>query len=442
MRELHTGNLKSHIIHLSWPMITANVLQNLAAGFEMYLIGRINLEALAAFAIVMSSFYGLYLSLHGGLINAAITMTSRYTGRGNHAELNRAVAQMLIFAVLAFGLFSLAAYIFMDPMLVFFGAKGEVFTMAKEYTSIMLLSFLPFAVFSVFLGVLRGAGDSITPLKVVALMSVFWVILNPIFIFKLNLGLKGVALTALCTNTLMALVYGFVFVKGRHFFKLKAEYFKPDRILFKTYAQFSAKAILQGFVFDASSMLMLKLISGYGNAFIAAYGIVLRIGYFVMMIGWPIGNSGGVVVGHNLGAGYKDRAMQAVKDAAAVFSVFTIPAALVYFFFPEFVLGLFTSDPATLNYGRYFMKAIAFALPLMGAGLMAQSAFNAAGAIGFSLVLSFIVYWPVRIVMALILPMTAFKEYGIFWAMSLSLIFFAFIYLFYYGRKNWMNREF
>ncbi|HNZ30189.1 MAG TPA: hypothetical protein PKJ42_09365, partial [Candidatus Goldiibacteriota bacterium] len=65
-----------------------------------------------------------------------------------------------------------------------------------------------------------------------------------------------------------------------------------------------------------------------------------------------------------------------------------------------------------------------------------------AGAIGFSLILSSIVYWPVRIVMALVFPMTAMKEYGIFWAMSLSLIFFAFIYWFYYGRRNWMNREF
>ncbi len=442
MRELHTGNIKSHIIHLSWPMIAANVLQNCAAGFEMYLIGKINLEALAAFAIVTSSFYGLYLSLHGGLINAAIAMTSRYAGRGNHAELNRAVAQMLVFAVLIFGLFSLAFYIFMDPMLVFFGAKGAVFAMAKEYTSILLLGFLPFAIFSIFLAALRGAGDSITPLKVVGIMCVFWAALNYLFIIKLNLGLKGAALTGVCVNTLMALIYGFVFVKGRHFFKLKAEYFRPDKMLFNTFAVLSSKAVLQGFVFDASSMLMLKLISGYGNAFIAAYGIVLRVGYFVMMIGWPIGNSGGVVVGHNLGAGHKDRAMQVVKDAAAVFSAFTIPVSIVYFFFPGFVLGLFTDDPATVNYGMYFMRTMAFALPLMGAGLMAQSAFNGAGAIGFSLILSSIVYWPVRIVMALVFPMTAMKEYGIFWAMSLSLIFFAFIYWFYYGRRNWMNREF
>jgi len=441
MRGFTKGDLQSHILHLSWPMIIANILQNIAAGFEMYLLGKNGTTTLAAYSIAMSSVFAMFLSVHGGLINGAIAVSSRLTGSRRHEELNKTVAQMIMFGVAAFAVFALIFLMFMPSMLTFFGAKGEVYTMAKQYCSIMLLSFLPFAVFSVLLGTLRGAGDSITPLKVVGSMSVLWILLNVLFIGVLKMGILGAAITGFIIDTYMAITYFVIFRKGKHFFKLKLSYFKPDIATLKTYGALSFKAIMQGLIFDLSGFLMLRLIAGYGNEFIAAYGIVLRIGFFIMMIGWPIANSAGVVVGHNIGASEYDRAMKSVMASFKIFSYVTVPAAFIYFFLPGPFVGLFTADASVIKYASDFMRIMAFALPVMGLGVAIQGGFSGSGAMGTALILSFLVYWGFRIPAVVIMQHAGLGTGAIYWGMSGSLIFFGLLFWVFYVKLSWMHRK-
>lgn len=442
MREFHKGNIQSHIIHLSWPMVLANLVQNSASVFELFLLGRIGLEALAAISIVMSSVFALNLSVHGGLINGAIAIISRYAGAKRHDEINKVLVQMFIFAAFVFGVFSLTIYIFLDPILMFFGAQGEVLDMASGYIKIMLLGFLPFSIYTIGMAALRSSGDSVTPLKVIMVMMLFNIILNPVFIVVLNLGVKGAALSGLVMNIAAAVYYIVVFTRGIHFFKIRPSDFKIDFKIMSKYAGLSLKSIGQGLTGDLGTVAMLKIVSAFGNPMIAAYGIVGRLVFFLLMFGWPIGNSGGLILGQNLGMKIKERAKQTVIETIKVFGYISLPVSICFFIFAVPILQLFTRDTVVLQYGTFYLRLMAVVLPLFGAGLNIQSAFNGAGSTGTPTVVTFISFILVRVPLALLLPVIPVVGMnGIFIAVAVSMAAYAAIFIALYKKGNWINKE-
>lgn len=442
MRDFSSGDIRSHIIHLSWPMVVANLLSNVVSAFELYLIGTIGIEALAALAIVTSSVYSLYISVHGAVINGAIAMTSRFAGAKDYDKINRALPMMLAYSVSVFALFCGLMYVFRTPVLSFFGAKGSVLAMAEEYVAVLAFSFLPMALYSVFIGVFRGAGDSVTPLKVIMIMIVVSAVLNPVFIVVMKMGLKGAALANLCALAAASLAYIGIIFKGVHFFKFRAPDFRGDRQLLAGYSLISNKAIGQNFAADAGIIVLLKIMSFFGNEFLAAYGIVARLVFSIMMFGWPIGNSGGAILGQNLGIKAYDRVRRTVYEGIKVFSWITVPGAVLFLFFAPQIMSVFTDEPKVIEYGVYYMRVVAVFLPLLGVGLIIQSAFNGAGATGTPMAVNLIAYLGIRLLFAVVLAYhTPLKEYGIFWAISATVAAYTAIYWFLFKKGKWMTKE-
>jgi putative MATE family efflux protein len=423
-------------------MVLANLFQNLASLFELYLLGRVGLEALAAISIVMSSIFALNLSVHGGLINGAIAIISRYAGAKKYDEINRVVVQMFIFSAFVFGVFSLAIFIFLNPMLSFFGAKDAVLVMASDYVKVFLLSFLPFSVYTIGMAALRSAGDSITPLKVILVMMFFNILLNPLFIIVLHMGVMGAAMSALVMNTAAAVYYIIVFSKGIHFFKLKLSDFRIEWPIMSKYAFLAVKSIGQGFTGDIGTIAMLKIVSTFGNPMIAAYGIVSKLAYYLFMFAWPIGNSGGLVVGQNLGMKIKERAKKTVIETVRFFACISVPVSVLFFIFAVPIMQLFSSDAVVLKYGVFYLRLTAVVLPLFGIGLNIQSAFNGAGSTGTPTLVTFVTFIIVRIPLALLLPaIPVIAETGVFWAVTISMALYAVIYIILYNKGSWIHKE-
>ncbi len=440
MKEFHKGDLTKHIIDLSWPMLLGNILLNGAAAFELFMLGKIGVETLAAYSIAMSSVWALFNSVHGGLINAAMAVVSRKYGAKRHGEINAALPGMLFTGVVFFSVFALVCYAIMVPAFVFFGAKGAVLKQVTGYMSIsLLLSFImPF--YSQLLGVSRGMGDSMTPLKIICVLVPLNILLNAIFIGPMGLGIMGAAYSAVATYVVGAALYTVVFIRGIGGIKLRPGPVKNG--LFFTYAWLSVKSILQNFTNDAGSMIMLRIISPFGNTFIAAYGIVSRLINFLMMAGWPICNSGGVIVGHNLGAGIRKRAVETILASTKVFLWITVPTAALFFFWAAPVMGAFSSDAAVIEFGRQFLMIIAPALLFMALGQACQSGFSGAGFIGTPTLVNILAFIIIRPLLSVALDrLPSAGSSGVFWAMSVSFVFYGIVYWLIYKNERWANKE-
>ena len=421
-------------------MLIGNLILNAAAAFELFMLGRISIETLAAYSIAMSSVWALFNSVHGGLINAAMAVVSRKHGAGRHEEISAALPGMLFTGVIFFTAFALVCYAVMVPAFAFFGAKGDVLKQVTDYMSISLLLSFVMAFYSQLLGVSRGMGDSMTPLKIIIAIAPLNIILNWLFIGVLKTGILGAAYSAIATYCAGAALYIIVFIRGKGGVKLR---FGPViNPLFKQYALLSVKSILQNFTGDAGMMIMLRIIAPFGNAFIAAYGIVSRLISFLMMAGWPICNSGGVIVGHNLGAGMKNRAAGAVLGSMKVFSWITAPAAVLLFFWAVPVMKAFTNDAAVIEYGRLYLIILAPSLLFMVAGQACQSGFSGAGFISVPTAVNVIAFIVLRPLLAVIIDgIPAAGPSGVFWGVSISFVFYGVIYWFIYRNGKWADKE-
>ena len=421
-------------------MLLGNLLLNGAAAFELFMLGKIGVETLAAYSIAMSSVWALFNSVHGGLINAAMAVVSRKYGAKQHEEINAALPGMLFTGVIFFSAFALICYAVMVPAFIFFGAKGAVLRQVTGYMSMSLvLSFImPF--YSQLLGVARGIGDSITPLRIICVIVPLNILLNAVFIGLMGLGIMGAAYSAVATYVAGAALYTMVFIRGIGGIKLRPGPLRNR--LFFSYFRLSLKSILQNFTNDSGSMIMLRIISPFGNAFIAAYGIVSRLINFLMMAGWPICNSGGVIVGHNLGAGIRKRAIETIMASTKVFLWITVPTAVLFFFWAVPIMGAFSADAAVIGFGRLFLMIIAPALLFMALGQACQSGFSGAGFIGTPTsvnILAFIIIRPFLSVALDRLPSTG--PSGVFWATSVSFVFYGIVYWFIYKNERWANKE-
>jgi Na+-driven multidrug efflux pump len=289
---------------------------------------------------------------------------------------------------------------------------------------------------------LRSAGDSITPLKVIMVMMFFNIILNPVFIVVLHMGVKGAALSALVMNTAAAVYYIVVLNRGIHFFRIRLSDIRLDLKLMSKYAFLALKSIGQGFTGDLGTIALLKIVSAYGNPMIAAYGIVGKLVYYLLMFGWPIGNSGGLILGQNLGMKIKERAKQTVIETIKVFGYLSLPVSVCFFVFAGPILQLFSSDPVVLQYGIFYLRLMGLVMPLFGVGLNIQSSFNGAGSTGTPTVVTFISFIMIRIPLAMFLPIfPAIGRDGVFWAVAVSMVVYALIYIVLYKRGNWINKE-
>jgi putative MATE family efflux protein len=421
-------------------MMLGNILLNVAAAFELFLLGKIGIETLAAYSIAMSSVWALFNSVHGGLINAAMAVVSRRYGAKQHDEISSALPGMLFIGVIFFSTFALVCYAVMVPAFVFFGAKGAVLKQVTGYMSaVLILSFImPF--YSQLLGVSRGIGDSTTPLKIISVIVPLNIILNAVFIGRMNAGIIGAAYSAIATYFTGAALYTIIFIRGNGGVKLRLGPFKSR--LFFPYAGLAVKSVLQNFTGDAGTMIMLRIIAPFGDAFIAAYGIVSRLINFLMMAGWPICNSGGVIVGHNLGAGFRKRAIETVLESTKVFLWITVPTAVIFFFYAAAVMRAFTTDAAVVEFGRQYLVIIAPSLLFMAVGQACQSGFSGAGFIGTPTIVNVAAFIILRPLLAVAFDkIPGIGSAGVFWAISAAYLVYGIVYWFIYKDGRWANKE-
>jgi len=443
MENIKKEEIFRKIIQLSWPILIANNVINAAALFDLFLVGKLGISQLAAISIA-GLILSVYLTIQGGMMSGAIAVVARFLGGKKHEDLKKAIAQIFIFAFSAAGVFSISLYAFMEQVLSYFGAAGETLIYASSYLPVMLLSLMAMSVFFMFVAIVRASGDSVTPLKLMGLASVINIALDPFLIFGIwvfpELGIKGAAIANFTGFIIVDIIALYMLLKGRAGIKFALTDLKFDTRMMARYLRISVPAMGQGLIDRASYMIILKLIAGYGDPFIAAFGIVNRLMMFLRRFGWPIGNSGGVIVAHQLGGGKKENVVYTVKESLKLYTYITALFSVLFFVFAGQVASFFTGNPEAIAYGRHFLMIFSPSFILMGAGVIMFTTFNSAGATGIPLIINIIALYIVQIPLAVMLP-RFIGESGIFWAVSAGVAAHGIISLLFLKFSRWMEKR-
>ncbi len=444
MRKFHKGNILYQLLYLSWPMLLGNLFQNLQSIYEIFLLGKISVNDIAAIGIAGTVIL-FFWSIQGGIFNGVVALGSRILGQGKIKEFGSIIPQLLIISFVSGFIYCLIVFVFQDPIFGFLGAKGETLKKTKDYFNIAIFSLLNITIYFVFVGLLRSMGNSITIFFFVAGNVFIYFLLAPVFIFgKFGIpefGIKGTAISGLIGIIIINIYMVNYFIK-KGFLKISWENLKPQKEIIIRFLKLALPAMGQGLISNLSYFILLKIVSLFGNNFIAAYSIGLRLNNFVMMLGWPIGVSGGVIVGHSLGQKLHERAKITVLTAIKVYTVITFSLTLIFLLFPKFVMNLFTSDLIVVNYGINFLRIVAPVYIMMGIALIIHSSFNGAGATHIPTKINFTSFFLIQLPLAYFLSKISFiKENGVFWAISIAFLIQAIITIIAFKDGKWLKRE-
>lgn len=387
--RLGKEKISSLMINLSVPafigMFVMALYNIVDAIFVARGVGTLGVAALSiAFPIqmIMGALAGTF-----GIGGASII--SRRLGANAQDEANRVFHHIIWLVVFSSLLMTTLAFIFIDPLLKMFGATEHVLPYAKDFLSIIILG----SIFSTFAmatnNVVRSEGNAKIAMLTMMISAVINMILNPIFIFALDMGIKGSA-TATIISQFIAAVWLFkYFTSGKSSLSLRWIAFVPDFKIVKEIILIG----LPSFIMMASSSLMAVSVNWmllvFGSEIqVAVFGIINRIMSFgyLPIVGVVQGMQ--PIIGYNYGAKLQGRVTQTIKLGLVVTTVMASIVWMVAMGIPELLMAIFSNDKDVLTNGTNAIRLIFLSAPILGFQMVAGGLYQALGKAKISLMLS------------------------------------------------------
>jgi putative MATE family efflux protein len=278
--------------------------------------------------------------------------------------------------------YSIVLYLNLTPILRLLGASDNTIGWSRDYiTWVVVVGGVPSAVGVLMGHFLRSEGYAKYSSIGIAFGGILNIILDPIFIFPLNMAVKGAAIATLISNV-CAMCYYFIILKKLGKKSVLSVSFKNYRLplpLVKQIFSVGLPAALANVLASASAMFFNKLASGYGDITVAAIGISRRIDMIPMSVGMGLTQGMMPLMAYNYAAKNYKR-MEAVNKSGR-FAAYAVSAfcILIFQLIPEQIVSLFIRDPATIKLGAHMLRVSCIGVPLMITNFMMNTTFQAMG---------------------------------------------------------------
>ena len=375
--NLFLKNPSKALWSLAIPIMFGMGIQTLYNLVDMIFIGRLGGEAITGIAFNMPLFF-LVLGLTMGLGTGVTASIARFIGQDNKKEADNSAEHALFMAVIISVFLSTIGLVFGKEILTLFGADGEILLLGWEYLHVMCIG-MPFMIFSGFFrSILAGEGDMKFPMMVAGLGTVLNIILDPIFIFKLEeyggfgfgLGVAGAAMATVISQGIVFFVFIYMlFFKDHSYitFRLKDFSFSTDIIW--DIIKIGLPASLSMVVMAIGQGVFNKILIHFSADTVAAYQVAGRLDMLVFLPIFSIAASLTTLVGMFFGAKEYDALIFTIKYGIMSAFFITILLSIFIFVFAELAVGLFTQDELIISIAANFLRLFAFVYPLISVGI-------------------------------------------------------------------------
>ena len=349
------------LFRLAGPTLLATIVQTLYNLVDTAYIGRLGAAPLAALTFSFPLFFTL-VSFNVGMGVGLNSILSRRLGAGRREAAANAVLHGIAASLFCATVLFLAVEIFLVPLFSLLGATAAVRELACEYMRVIaagvFLMFPMYAINSTF----AAQGDTLTPMKIQFLALLLNLVLDPLFIFVFGLGIRG---AALATNLALAAGCGSALycLKTRSRLRVRPADWHFSPALVREVFAIGLPASLTMLLMAFYMMGINRLVAGYGTDTIAALGLVTRLDSAVIIPMVAIAIALLTMVGTFSGAGRIDLLRAIIRFALSVNIAFALICALLFFYCPELVLGIFTNDPGPLAKASAYLRLEVLSFP-------------------------------------------------------------------------------
>ncbi|KPU27159.1 multidrug transporter MatE [Caloranaerobacter sp. TR13] len=434
------GSMPKVILTLSLPIMFNNFVQTIYNLTDTFWVSKLGSTEVAAMTLVWPIIF-LLMSLGIGVSIAGTALISQYVGSDNLNDATDVAGQIISFSFV-FSLFlgiigSLLSHNIVKAM----GGEGQLLTNAADFLRIIFLGMPTMFIFFAFNSIKQGQGDTITPMKYSTASVALNMILDPIFIFVFNMGIKGAAIATVIARGIFAFyaVYAlFTKTDGIH---LNIKHLHINKVVLTKLIKIGLPSSIGQSTTAFGFAILNVFIISFGNSTMAAFGIGNRINSLVLMPAMGIGSALATIIGQNLGANNIDRAKKAVKTSTILTTIFLVVGGSVLFTFAEKIIDLFTNDPEVLSQGTYYLKLISASLPFMGFFQIFIGTFQGSGHTISAMILMMGRLWGLRIpLIVLFKKFTALGTNSVWFAMVLSNAIICLVGLVIYMTGKWQKK--
>jgi putative MATE family efflux protein len=404
------GNIVGNILKLAIPMTLAQLINVLYSIIDRIFIGRIPENATLALTglglcLPITSIVMAFANLFG---MGGAPLCSIERGRGNEEEAEKIMGNSFVL-MLAFGvILTILGLIFKRPLLYMFGASDATYPYAAQFAEIYLLGTVFVMVGLGMNSFINSQGFGTIGMMTVLMGAVVNIILDPIFIFTLNMGVRGAALATVIAQFLSA-VWTVRFLTGKKaILKLKHSCFRLDKYRVKNIVGLGMSGFTMAVTNSVVQVMYNVSLQQYGgDLYVGVMTIINSIREVISMPVRGLTNSAQPVMGYNYGASEYGRVKRAIVFTSVIPIIYTTATWGLIHGYPEFFIRIFNHDPEVIQAGIPAMRIYYFGFFFMSLQFAGQSIFVALGkarqAVFFSIFRKVIIVAPLIILLPILL---------------------------------------
>ncbi|HJA96165.1 MAG TPA: MATE family efflux transporter [Candidatus Alistipes faecavium] len=378
--ELGTERIRKLLIQYAVPAIIAMTASSLYNMVDSIFIGH-GVGALAISGLALTFPLMNLAAAFGSLVGVgAATLTSMRLGQRDYETAQRVLGNVVVLNILIGIGFGLVALIFLDPILYFFGASEATIGYAREYMVIILLGNVVTHLYLGLNAILRAAGHPRKSMYATINTVVINAILDPIFIFWFEWGIRGAAIATVLAQ-IISLMWQFRLLSNREeLLHFRRGIYRLRRKIVRDIISIGMSPFLMNLAACFIVILINKGLKEFGgDLMIGAYGIVNRLGFFFVMIVMGINQGMQPIAGYNYGARQFDRVMRVLKLTMIGATCVTTAGFLIGELFPRVAVGLFTTDEELIRLAVEGMRIVFICYPIIGFQMVATNFFMSIG---------------------------------------------------------------
>ncbi|MBW1642284.1 MAG: MATE family efflux transporter [Deltaproteobacteria bacterium] len=380
--DLLEGSITKNIIRLALPLVIAMLIQTGFSVVDMIFVGMVSPEAIASVSMVFPVMF-FFIAIAMGIGVGLTSFIARSIGEGDLEKAARIASNGLAFSFFISSTLAVIGFIFSRQVFEMLGAAPVIIDSVVGYSRILFIGFL-FLFFGAFCGsIIRGTGDTKTPMKFMITAILFNVVLDPIFIFGLGpvpaLGIRGAALATVISRSIIGILAVRHFAMDRSIIQPIFKDFRFDLSLIKEILRVGVPSSITTMSASISLMLYMKLVSAYGPFAIAGFGIAGRIESIATLPAFGMSGAILAIVGQNIGAKNFDRARITVGRGVILISGFMLVVCIFAIIFAKQIFYIFTDELKVIAVSIDFIRYRGPFFVFMGVRMIISAGFNGAG---------------------------------------------------------------
>ncbi len=439
MQDLTEGKPIGLIFRFATPMLIGNVFQQIYNVTDSIIVGKfLGKEALAAVGASFPLIF-LLISFIIGISTGSTILVAQYFGAKDENKVRRTIDTMYIFLFFASILVMIVGFLFTESIFRAIKLPEDILPDATLYMNLYLTGSLFFFGFNGTSAVLRGLGDSKTPLYFLILSTIANVFLDLLFIVVFKWGIAGAALATVLAQTGASITLVLYLNHAHPIIKLSLNKLKWDRSIFNTSVKIGLPTGFQQTFVSIGMIALLRIVNDYGTNVIAAYSVAGRIDN---MAGLPAMNFGvalSTYVGQNIGAKKMHRVKQGLTSTLKMSGWTAIITSVLIIIFRYPLMRLFVSDPDVIAIGGEYLVIVGSFYLMFSTMFVIGGVMRGAGDTLIPMFITLFSLWIIRIPLAALLS----KQYGvigIWWAIPIAWTMGTILSFLYYKTGRWKKK--